>query len=176
MSELNMLRPEATEYGAYFGKYIQLPPDGDILGFLESQLSDLLSLLRGMSEQDSLVHHAPYTWSTKQVVGHISDSERVFAHRALWIARKSPTPLSSFDENAFMEAANFDRWPLGEILGEFELVRKSTLSLFRHFEPEVWLRRGIVNEQPTSVRAHAYVIGGHAKHHLVILHKRLAGR
>jgi DinB family protein len=165
-------RPEPTEYGPYFGRYVSLPPDGDIVLFLESQLTELKALLGGVSERDSLVRHAPYTWSIKQVVGHVSDCERVFGYRALWIARNNPTPLSPFDENDFMRAADFDRWPFAELLAEFEAVHRSQLFLFEHLDPEAWLRRGLVGEHSTTVRAIAHVMGGHAKHHLDILHKR----
>jgi hypothetical protein len=166
-------RPGPTEYGSYFGRYVRLPPDGDIVLFLESQLTEFKALLGGVSERDSLVRHAPYTWSIKQVVGHVSDCERVFGYRALWVARNNPTPLASFDEDDFMRAVDFDRWPFAELLAEFEAVRRSQLFLFEHLDPEAWLRRGLVGEHSTTVRAIAHVMGGHAKHHLDILHKRL---
>jgi hypothetical protein len=176
MPNLTIARPESTEYAPDFGKYIALIPEGDIPSYLESQLTEFLGLLRGLSESESLVHHSPYTWSIKQVVGHMSDSERIFGYRALRIARNDSTPLPSFDENAFVQAANFDRLPFAELLAEFELVRRSHLLLFRHLEPEAWLRSGTVSNHRASVRAFAYVIAGHAKHHLDILHKRLPGR
>jgi hypothetical protein len=133
----------------------------------------------GLTEQlqkNALTKHAPYTWTIKQVVGHITDCERVFAHRALWIARNNTTPLSGFDETEFMAAANFDRQPIPELVEEFEHVRKSHLLLFKHLTPEAWLRRGTVCEHAATVRAFAWAIAGHAKHHLDILHKRLGGR
>jgi hypothetical protein len=166
-------RPDPTEYGPYFGRYINLPPDGDIVLFLESQWAEFKSLLSGLTDRESLVRHPPYTWSIKQVVGHLSDCERVFGYRVLWIARNNATPLSSFDENDFMRAADFDRCPFAELLAEFESVRRSQLYLLQHLDPEAWLRRGLVNDHPTTVRAVAFVMGGHAKHHLDILHKRL---
>jgi hypothetical protein len=167
-------RPETNECGQGFGTYIRLVPDGDVLAFLESQLADLLKLAGGVSERESLVHHAPYTWSIRQVVGHMTDCERIFGYRALRIARNDATPLASFDENAFMQAANFDRLPIRELSDEFELVRRSHLCLFRHLEAEAWLRWGVVNNHPMTARAFVYAIAGHAKHHLDILHRRLA--
>jgi hypothetical protein len=166
-------RPDATEYAAPFGKYVQLVPGDDIQVFLAHQLAEMLGSLSGLEERESLVLHAPYTWTIKQVVGHIIDCERVFGHRALWIARSEKTPLASFDENAFMQAASFNRWPFEELLAEFEHLRQSHLLMFRHLEPEAWQRRGVVNDHPATVRAFAYVIGGHAQHHLDILHRRL---
>jgi hypothetical protein len=171
-----LLRPPPDEYGSYFGKYIALPPEGDIVAFLESQLREIEDLLKGLAESESLVHHPPYTWSIKQVVGHLSDCERVFGYRALWIARNNSTPLASFDENEFMRFADFDAWPIKEIFGEFAVVRRSSLYLFQHLDADGWLRRGLVGEHRTTVRAVAHVIAGHAQHHLDILHKRVGHR
>jgi hypothetical protein len=169
----SILHPEPTEYAPDFGKYIRLVPEGDIQLFLAAQLDELIGLLFGLSENESLVRHAPYTWSVKQVVGHITDCERVFGFRALWIARNDKTPLGSFDENAFMQAVNFDAVPFQEILKEFEYVRRGHLCLFQHFDSEAWIRRGVVKDHPATARAFAYVIAGHTKHHLDILHQRL---
>ncbi len=166
-------RPEASEHNPYFGKYIQLVPNGDIREFLDSQLTELLALLTPLAEPQSLVRHAPYTWSIKQVLGHMTDGERVFGHRALWVARGASAPLSSFDENDFMRHIDFDHWPFAELLEEFQFVRRSQIHFFRHLDADAFLRRGIVGEHSTSVRAIAYVIAGHVKHHLDILHKRL---
>src|SRR4051812_41206223 len=94
-----LTRPESNEYAPFFGRYIGLPPEGDILLFLESQLKEFKQLLTNLGESESLVHHAPYTWSIKQVIGHVCDSERIFGYRALWIARHATAPLSPFDEN-----------------------------------------------------------------------------
>lgn len=166
-------RPDPSEYAPYFGKYITLPSDGDILQFLESQLTDYKKLLANLSDADSLVLRAPYTWTIKQVVGHVSDCERVFGHRALWIARKHPAPLSSFDENEFMRNVDFNRFPFSEILAEFESVRRSQILLLKHLPSDAWLTRGLINQHHTTVRAVAYVLAGHAQHHLNILHNRL---
>jgi len=176
MASLNIACPETTEYGPDFGKYIHLTPEGDVPAFLETQLGELLGLLGGLSESESLVRHPPYTWSIKQVVGHMTDCERIFGYRVLRIARNDATPLTSFDENTFMQFADFDRWPLVELAAEFEFVRRSHLQLLRHLDPGAWLRRGVVGGHPMTVRAMVFVIGGHAKHHLDILHKRLANR
>jgi hypothetical protein len=175
MNTMEVGRPDSTEFAPPFGKYVRLVSDEGILVILREQLAELHGLLDGLNEPESLVHHAPYTWSLRQVVGHLIDSERVFGYRAMRIARRDATPLASFDENAYVRAANFDRWPLAELVDEFDLVRRSHLRLFAHLEPDAWLRRGIVLEHSATVRAFAYVIAGHAKHHLDIVHRRLSG-
>lgn len=173
MTHSALSRPQPGEYEPDFGDYIGLPPDGDLMAFLDVQLAELRGLLGSLSEAESLHKHAPYTWSIRQVVGHMNDCERVFGHRVLRIARDDKTPLTSFDQTAYMQNSDFDRWPLGELLDEFEHVRRSHLLLFRHLAPEAWLRRGTVIGHPATARAFAWVIAGHAKHHLDILHKRL---
>ncbi|HEY4329198.1 MAG TPA: DinB family protein [Phycisphaerae bacterium] len=166
-------RPEPSEYGGGFARYIKLVPAGDIVTLLESQLAGMRTLLQNVSDDESLVHHAPYTWSIRQVVGHLTDSERVFGYRALRFARQDPTPLPSFDENAYMVAANFDRWELTDLIAEFQQLRLSHIAMFRHLEPAAWMHRGTASGQPMSVRAMAYTIAGHAGHHLKIVRTRL---
>jgi hypothetical protein len=173
MSISTASRPASGEYAPPFGKYIALVPEGDILSILESQLCDVRQLLDGISDQDSLAHHAPYTWSIRQVIGHVTDCERVFGYRALRIARDDSTPLAGFDENAWMQNMDFDRWPLVELLNEFEMVRRSHLALFLHHQPAAWTRRGVAIDHPATTRAFAYAIAGHTKHHLDIVRKRL---
>jgi hypothetical protein len=167
-------RPNESEYAPGFGDYIRLVPDGDITAILTAQLDEALALLGGVSDHAGLAVQPPYAWTIKQVIGHITDSERVFGHRALWIARQGGTPLASFDENAFMSAAEFNRWPLGELVEEFAHVRRAHVRLFKHLDDAAWSSRGVVGDHPATVRAFAYVMAGHAGHHLGIVRRRLA--
>jgi hypothetical protein len=169
-------RPDESEHGPDFGTYVRLTPDGDIQTILETQLTEMLGLLGELPEAESLVRHAPYAWTIRQVVGHLTDCERIFGYRALRIGRGDATPLAGFDENQYMQAVDFDRYPLAELVREFEHVRRSHLLLLRHLEPAAWLRRGVVRDGPASTRAFAYVMAGHAKHHLDIVRQRLANR
>jgi len=169
-----MQRPGPTEYGSHFGTYINLVPEEDVVGAMAAQLDEMLALLRPVPEAVGNVRHPPYTWSVKEVVGHLADSERVFGYRALRFARGDATPLPGFDENAYARMAEFDRCSLSGLVAEFEAVRRSHLSLFRHLPEPAWERRGVANNTTLSVRALAYVIVGHVRHHGVILRKRLA--
>jgi hypothetical protein len=167
-------RPNSNEYAPPFGKYVQLVPDGDIVSILAGQLDEIQQTLANVSEADALKIHSAYTWTVKQVIGHVIDSDRVFGHRAHWIARNGGAPLASFDENAFMDAADFNRWPLAELFDELTLVRLGNIALFRNLDEAAWTRQGVVSENPASVRAMAYVMAGHAQHHLAILKQRLS--
>jgi hypothetical protein len=138
-----------------------------------TQLDDLLGLLHGLPEATAKMRHPPYTWTVKQVVGHLTDAERVFGHRAFRFARNDPTPLPGFDENTYVTNASFDDSPLDELLTEFEFVRRANLSFFRHLPDEAWLHTGTANGNNVSVRALAFILVGHARHHIAILRKRL---
>lgn len=176
MSHPATQRPAADEFAPEFGKYIALVPNGDIRQFLAAQHEELVALLGPLSETESLLHHPPYTWSSRQVLGHITDCERVFGHRAHWIARGATAPLTTFDEHVFMQAAAFDQCPWAELLDEFSCVRRGHLHLFAQFDSAAWLRSGVVNDHLMTPRALAWAIAGHTKHHLDILHRRLQPR
>jgi hypothetical protein len=168
-----MQRPDSTEYAAYYGKYIDLVPETDILATLDKQLDELLAFFRGIPESQGDVCHAPYTWTVKEVIGHLTDGERVFGYRALRFARGDTTPLPGFDENPYAKAAEYKRVTVADVVSEFEAVRRSNIWLFRNLPEAAWTRTGEANNNPVSVRALAYILVGHSRHHGAILRKRL---
>jgi DinB family protein len=169
-----MSRPVPTEYAPYYEKYIALVPEDDILEAMKSAVETGLAFLAGVSETEASVCHPPYTWTIKQVVGHLTDSERVFGYRALRFARGDSTPLPGFDENAYANGIRLDDIPLGDLLAEFASLRRSHVALFEHLPKEAWQRRGLANNAEISVRALAYILIGHERHHVAILRKRLS--
>jgi hypothetical protein len=169
------MRPEATEYAGYFARYVDLVPEADVLPVMAAQLDEMLTFLRNMPEASTSVLHAPYTWTFKEVMGHITDGERVFGYRALRFGRADTTPLASFDENTFAQAADYNRLAFADVLSEFEAARRSNLWLFRNMPDAAWTRTGEASNNRVSVRALAYIIVGHSRHHMAILRKRLAG-
>jgi hypothetical protein len=171
-----MRRPAATEHAPYYGKYVALVPEDDILGVLSAQAGEVRSLLQSIPEAHAGVLHPPYTWTIKQVVGHLIDGERVFAYRALRFARDDGQALPGFDENAYARIGEFDRLQLKDLAEEFAAVRQATLHLFRHLPEEAWARSGVANGSPASVRALAYIMAGHVRHHLAIVRNRVAQR
>jgi DinB superfamily len=170
-----MQRPSPTEYAPSYHSYVTLVPEEDILAPLEGQLAEVLALLRPVSESQGNERHPPYTWSVKEVVGHVTDAERIFGCRALRFARGDATPLPGFDENVYVRAAEFDRTPLQDLVCGFEAVRQSHLCFFRSLSAAAWSRTGEANGNAVSVRALAYIIVGHARHHTAILRRRLSG-
>jgi hypothetical protein len=166
-------RPDTTEYAQPYANYVALVPEGDILGTLEKQLDALTAFLRAIPEAEGNTRHPPYTWSVKDVVGHITDAEHIFGCRALRFAREDPTPLPGFDENPYVRSADFDACRLSDLVTRFELLRRAHLCLFRSLPAAAWHRTGIASGHPVSVRALAYIIAGHTEHHARILRKRL---
>lgn len=169
-----MPRPASNEYAPDFGRYIQLVPEEDVLAALETQLAETVGLLRPVPESVGNQRQPPYTWSIKEVVGHLTDTERILAYRALRFGRGDTTPLPGFDQNPYVPAAEFDRLALGQLVSEFETVRRSHLYLFRVLPGAAWSRGGEANGHYITVRALAYTIVGHGRHHTAILHRRLA--
>ena len=172
MTELRINRPLETEYLPYYGRYISLVPDGDILAVLSGQSEDTLALLRSIPESQAGLRYAPGKWSIKELVGHVIDGERIFAYRALRFARNDQTPVPGFEQDDYIRNASFDDYPLHDLASEFESVRRSSLFLFKHLNAEAWMRRGVASESEVSVRALAYIIAGHELHHMGILRTR----
>ncbi|MGO9269951.1 MAG: DinB family protein [Terriglobia bacterium] len=162
-------RPEATEYAPYYGKYISLVPDGDILALLEEQLRGTTALLSSVSEEQAEYRYAPEKWTVKQVVGHLTDTERIFAYRALRISRNDATPIEGFEQDDYVRYGPFETCKMTDLVEDFAAVRRATLSLFRRLDPDAWQRRGTANRNEVTVRALAYTSAGHELHHLAIL-------
>lgn len=165
-------RPEPDEYNPYYEDYVQRVPKGAIAELLAKQLNTTLTLLTPLSPAQTSYRPKPEDWNIIEVMGHLADSERVFAYRALRFARNDTTPLSSFDQDLFVANANFAHRSLIAVLGEFAAVRQATLALLRGFDEAAWLRRGTANKSEVSVRALAYIIAGHELHHIADFRQR----
>lgn len=170
-----MPRPAATEHDPFYANYVALIPGDDPLAALRRQTDEVLPLLRGISEETSLLKHPPYTWSVKQVVGHVNDGERVFGYRLLCLSRGEKASLPGFDENAYTAAAQFDRHPFRDLVDEFEALRRSNLLMLKNLPPEAWTRSGTVWDRHLTLNAQAFILAGHAQHHFTILRRRLGG-
>jgi hypothetical protein len=165
--------PGADEYAPYFGRYLSLIPPGiDIRDLLALQRDELLDRFRTVPEAKGSHRYAPGKWSVRQLLVHLGDTERIMAYRALRIARGDTTPLAGFDEDEYALASGADAVPLAELVAGLADVRQATLVLFRHLPPAAWTRRGTANDGPFSVRALAWVIAGHERHHLSVLRER----
>ncbi|MGC1614815.1 MAG: DinB family protein [Candidatus Acidiferrum sp.] len=169
---MKQARPEPGEYPAYYEKYISLIPGNDVANALEAQRLQTMQLFAGRSERDGNFRYAADKWTVKDVLGHIADSERIFAYRALRIARGDQTPIEGFEQDDYVRGGGFNDRALASIAEEFALVRSATLAMFRSFSKEAWLRRGTANKNEVSVRALAYITAGHELHHRQIIEER----
>ena len=167
-----MNRPEATEYADYYANYISKVPGSDVLSVLESQRLQMLQLFAGRSERDGSFRYAPGKWTVKEVLGHIADTERIFAYRALRIARGDQTPLPGFEQDDYVRSGTFGDRTLAGLAEEFGAVRTASVSLLRSFNEEAWSRRGVASQKEVTVRALGFMIAGHQIHHRIILEER----
>jgi hypothetical protein len=165
--------PEPGEYKPAFGGYVgRAVSFSDPVQKLTDQLEEVLSLLRPLDAKKQAHRYADGKWSVKEVLGHLTDTERVMAYRALSIGSGDLTSLPSFDENAFAAAAEADRADWSDLLDEFTHVRRATILMLRRLPKAAWVRVGTASDAPISVRALAYIMIGHVAHHLEILRER----
>jgi len=164
--------PDASEYAPYYARYISLVNADGILAALSDQAQETRALFSGFIDADEDYRYAPEKWSVKEVLGHVIDAERVFAYRALRIARNDRTPLPGFEQDDYVRNGGFAQQRLADLIEEFAWVRRSNLMLFRQFSPEAWMRVGIADEKEISVRAIAYIIAGHELHHRQVLKEK----
>lgn len=168
-------RPKPGEYNVYYDRYISLIPGSDIVTTLATQLPKTVALLSSRSEQEGELRYAPDKWTVKEVVGHMIDTERIMAYRALRIGRNDRTPLSGFEQDDYIREGPYSELRLADLVEEFKAVRAATIALFRNLRSGDWTRRGTANQNEISVRALAYVIAGHELHHRNILEERYFG-
>jgi uncharacterized damage-inducible protein DinB len=169
MSATMIGRPDASEYLAFYETYVSLVPDGDIIELLGRQLDETLAFLATITEEKANSSYAPDKWTLKEVLGHVIDAERIFAYRALRFARNDQNNLTGFEQDDYVANASFNQISLKDLASEFEHVRRSNILLFKHLDPDAWLRRGLANNNEVSVRALAYMIAGHEVHHMGVI-------
>ena len=165
-------RPDASEYAPFYAGYVAKVPDGDLLTTLEAQVGEVFQVLNPITEAKGGFAYGDGKWTVKEVLGHVVDAERVFSYRVMRIARGDQTPLPGFDEKAWVPRSGANDRTVADLLGEFRAVRAATLALLRHLPAESTTRKGVASEREVSVRALAWIIAGHANHHLGILRER----
>lgn len=167
-----MNRPEKSEYAEYYEKYVSLVEETDIVSALKNQASEIENLFNKMSDEKSNFRYAAGKWKIRELLGHIVDAERVFAYRALRFSRNDETPLASFEENSYVANGNFGNTKLADLAAEFSLLRQSNVLMFKNLTVEAWNKTGTASDNKVSVRALAYIMVGHVRHHINILKER----
>jgi uncharacterized damage-inducible protein DinB len=162
-------KPQKEEYSAYFQQYIDLVKEENITDALTNNLEKTLSFLQSISEEKSFYRYADGKWNIKEVLIHITDTERIFAYRALRFSRKDDTPLPGYDQNIYITNAGAEIRSWNSIINEFNAVRMATIELFSSFTSEALLQKSIANKNPISVNAIGFVIAGHEIHHINVI-------
>lgn len=166
-------KPQQGEYAPYAEMYIKLlPDDGLLIKHLEKNFKKTKSFILSIPRNKLEYRYAPGKWNIKEILVHIIDDERIYAYRALRIARNDKTPLPGFEQDDYIPYSRANERNLRDIFEEFETVRKATISLFKSFNEEDFLRTGFANNHSVSVRALAYHLAGHELHHMNIIKER----
>ncbi|GGJ52675.1 DinB family protein [Deinococcus roseus] len=166
-----MTRPQPTEYVSFYARYIDMVPEEDVLAAMHQQAAVTAEqILRFAGKPDA--RYTPDKWSVKEVIGHMTDTERVFGQRALFFARGDRAELPPFEQDDWMKECDFGACSLEGLLEEFQAVRRGHELFFRHLAVSAWERRGIAGGNPFTVRALAYGMLGHERAHLQVLLER----
>lgn len=168
----SIARPGPDQFAPHYAKYIDLVPEGELIAHLEIQARHFAALLGDLDEARGLFRYEPGKWSIKELVGHLSDTERIMAYRLLRIARGDQTPLAGFEMDDYVRTGQADRRSLADLAAEFCAVRQATLALLRSLDAEDLARTGIASGHRVSACALAHVISGHVTHHGRILEER----
>lgn len=162
-------RPAEAEYAAYYAQYVALVPELDILTVLQRQPPEVATCMGAVSPEREKFRYAPEKWSIREVCGHLIDGERVFGHQAFCFSRWESAPLPSFEENAYVLHSRYRERPLADLLAEFLAVRKANLHFLGWLSDDDWARKGTVSDELVSVRALAFIMAGHVRHHMAVL-------
>lgn len=166
------MRPRTGDNNPYYDRYISLIGDDDIIEVLEEQRKKSEKFLKTFTEKQGNYSYADGKWTMKEVLGHVIDTEKIMAYRALAFARGEKQSLPGFEQDDYVAESNFNNRSLADLINEFLTVRDSNIILFKSFDEEILNRRGIASESEVTVLALIYIIAGHEKHHMKILRKK----
>ena len=165
--------PTSDEYAEFYAGYVQrATARGDVLAALPKQIEEIKSALGNLSDKQALFRDAPKEWSIKEVTGHLNDVERVFSYRLLRISRNDVTPLPGFEQDEYVREAGFDNVSLGDLINEFEYLRRANIFAISNIKEEALLYLGTASGYPVSARALVYMLVGHVDHHMASLHEK----
>jgi hypothetical protein len=167
-----MERPDKSEYDPYYERYISLIPGDDPVAALAAQPTELQDMFTALPDEKGTYRYEDGKWSVKEVLGHLIDGERIFAYRVFRIARADETPIEGFEQDGYIENAHSNERSFGGLLEEFNLLRRANLLFFDHLRDEQWRLVGVANNSRISVRAIAFIMAGHVRHHTNILSER----
>ncbi|MGH9459126.1 MAG: DinB family protein [Thermoanaerobaculia bacterium] len=171
MDQPPIRRPGEDEYPSTLQNYFGALEGDDLLEILRDQLREI-DALAAISDDKARFRYQDGKWSVKEVLGHLADSERVFAYRAMRIGRGDDTPMPGFDEQTYAAASHADTRAAEHLAGELRALRQATIALFESLDPDALSRRGVANTRVISARALGWTIAGHFAHHGRVLRER----
>lgn len=168
-----MIYPAPSEYAPYYHTYVgKISPDTDLAELLRSEFEKTHALLSSLSEEKQLYRYAPGKWSIREMVGHMVDTERVMAYRAMRVARGDKTPIPGFDQDDYIPEGDFDARPMASMLAEWRGLREATIAFTESLGKEASVFMGTASDNPVTPRALLYIIAGHELHHMGVLQER----
>ncbi len=167
--------PKPDEYAEFYSGYMKNIPHDNIIKLLEEGRDNLQSLIKSISEEKGNYAYDQGKWSIKEVLGHMADVERVMAYRAMCIARGEQKSLPAFEQDDYVNAADFNKRSLSSLSEELLSLRNADITLFKSFDDETMMKKGIANNYTNTVRAFMFIIAGHELHHIKILKERYLG-
>lgn len=165
-------RPADAEYPEYYRTYTRLVPDGEILETLRRQGEETQRLLASVSTDLETHRYAPGKWSVREVIGHCLDVERLFAFRALWMARGADGEQPGMDQDRWAAASNAGTRPLRDLAREWADLRRDTMTLLGSIDAVAGERQGVASGGHFTARSFAWIIAGHELHHRGLLIER----
>jgi hypothetical protein len=165
-------RPKENEYAPFYAGYVARVPETEILEVLREQPKELKRVADSVVPDKESFRYAPDKWSVRELFGHLVDAERFFGHRAFCVSRGDANPLPGFDEKLYVSESSYDSRPLAEMVEDFSLLREANSRLLENLDAAAFSREGVANGAKVTVRALAYIMTGHARHHLAVLRER----
>lgn len=176
MTQLSSQKPGENEYAEFYRGYVSLVGDGPITDILIRQIHETANVLKGVPKEMSSFRYSEEKWSVAEVLGHLIDTERVMAYRALSFARGDRREIAGMDQDRYASNSCYDECEFAELIEEFEALRRANILFFEHLSEDSWDREGIASGHPVTVRALAYIIAGHELHHMNVLEERYLGK
>lgn len=160
-----------SEYASFYKKYLEKVAFEDPVELLIQDLENQLEIIENLNEDQFEYRYKEGKWSIAELLVHLCDSESVFAYRALTFSRNDKTSLPGFEQDDWVPQSNANNLSKKEIIGLFKTCRNHTIAMYKSFNDEQLLYIGTASNVLFSVRALAYIIIGHNRHHFEILNK-----
>lgn len=172
MKPVAIEKPTPEEFNPYYGGYISQVSETDLIGVLEAQPAEVADVFGGLDESKGTFAYAEGKWTIKEVLSHLIDGERHFAHRLHRISRGDMTPIEGFEQDDYIETSYANERTFADLVAEFSELRQANLRPLRTLTESDWKRMGTASGSPISVRALGFIMAGHVRHHFNILKER----